>query len=258
MATVTFGTTSPNYLRLVDLLSADHGDFVFEQTNPSTRVTVANADSNATVYSSVYAEQGLLEFNLNFLRRGSLIDPTLRWEDAENGPVIEDLVKFHQGGEASIALIMGGDDVVNGSDTNNHLEGYAGKDKLSAGGGNDMLWGGLGKDMLTGGAGSDLFDFNAAQESTSKAAGRDVILDFSRKDKDRIDVNDIDAHEGKKGDQDFRFIGDDAFHRKAGELRFDHKGDSTFVYGDMDGNGKADFAIELDGTFNLRAADFIL
>ena len=45
--------------------------------------------------------------------------------------------------------------------------------------------------------------------------------------------------------------GSDAFSGSKGELRFDRKADKTFVYGDVDGNGKADLRIELADAMNL-------
>ena len=60
------------------------------------------------------------------------------------------------------------------------------------------------------------------------------------------------------GDQAFKFIGTEKFHGKAGELRFVKDDGDTFVYGDVNGNGKADFAIALDRLLTLTKSDFIL
>jgi Ca2+-binding RTX toxin-like protein len=258
MATITFGTQIPN-MRLVDLLSVEHGDFAYMSQPGSTRATVINGDGNAINYLSLQEGAGQFGFELATLRLGGLIDPYLRWSalSSDEFRMIDDLVAFHEGGEASIAFIMDGNDTLTGSDVANYMEGYDGNDTFD-GGGNDTLWGGLGKDGLTGGGGKDVFDFNDIAESTKKAAGRDIILDFSRKQKDRIDLQDIDANTKKNGDQGFKFIGDDDFHKKIGELMFDKKGGDTFVYGDVDGDGKADFAIQLDGSINLKAGDFLL
>ena len=259
MATITFGTQIPN-MRLVDLLSVDHGDFTYMSQPGLSRATVTNDDGNTINYFSFREEAGQFGFELATLRLGSLVDPYLRWTtlSSDEFRMIDDLVAFHEGGEASIAFIMDGNDILTGSKVANHMEGYDGNDTFDGRGGKDTLWGGLGKDRLTGGGGKDVFDFNHIAESTKKAAGRDIILDFSRKQKDKIDLDDIDANEKKNGNQDFKFIGDEHFHKKPGELMFDKKGGDTFVYGDVDGDGKADFAIQLDGAINLKAGDFML
>ncbi|HJZ34030.1 MAG TPA: hypothetical protein VKF35_23130 [Hyphomicrobiaceae bacterium] len=143
------------------------------------------------------------------------------------------------------------------------LTGNAGANALTGGAGNDVLTGGLGRDLLTGGAGNDVFDLNALADSTVGAGNRDVITDF-QSGFDDIDVTGIDADTGRVGDQGFRFIGTKAFSGKASELHyqvFDQAGtasDVTIVSGDVNGDGVADFEIEIAGVVNLRASDFLL
>jgi hypothetical protein len=60
------------------------------------------------------------------------------------------------------------------------------------------------------------------------------------------------------GDQAFSFIGTAAFTHHAGELRFATASGVTSVYGDVNGDGTADFQIRLSGTITLVAADFVL
>ena len=43
-----------------------------------------------------------------------------------------------------------------------------------------------------------------------------------------------------------------------GQLRFDHKGDTTIISADLNGNGREDFRIILEGHHKLTAGDFIL
>ncbi len=86
----------------------------------------------------------------------------------------------------------------------------------------------------------------------------DTIYDFSCKEGDRIDLKAIDTNTKAGGDQAFKFIGTEKFHGKAGELRFVKDDGDTFVYGDVNGNGKADFAIALDRLLTLTKSDFIL
>ncbi|MES2943064.1 MAG: calcium-binding protein, partial [Pseudomonadota bacterium] len=66
-----------------------------------------------------------------------------------------------------------------GGSGDNRLIGNAGNDTLSGGAGNDKLFGGAGDDRLTGGLGADVFVIDSA-------GGRDVILDFSHGQGDRV------------------------------------------------------------------------
>ncbi|MFW2831331.1 M10 family metallopeptidase C-terminal domain-containing protein [Sphingomonas sp. ID0503] len=123
-------------------------------------------------------------------------------------------------------------------------------------GGRNTLVGGGGEDRLTGGKGADTFRYDAV--SDSKASAADRITDFSLKGQDRIDLSRIDASTKTKGNQSFDFIGNDAFHKEAGELRVITKGDLTSIYGDVNGDGKADFRIDLTGRIQLASDDFLL
>ena len=151
-----------------------------------------------------------------------------------------------------------GNDSILGNDANNTLKGMNGNDTLNGGAGKDKLIGGMGKDKLTGGSGADYFIFNAVKESPFAKNGWDVITDFKRADKDRIDLRKIDAKTSTAADDAFKFIGKKAFTGAEGQLRYITKGGKTFVYGDVDGDRKADFAIELRGEIDLLKTDFLL
>lgn len=149
----------------------------------------------------------------------------------------------------------------------NSFSGGDGDDTLSLGGGNDIgkgdagadtLIGELGADTLTGGDDEDRFVFLVIEDSTVAAEGRDTITDFSRAEGDIIDLELIDANIGKGGDQDFRFIGDDGFSKKAGELRIKELDDGYLVLGNTDKDKTAEFAIFVDDVGKLKAGDFDL
>ena len=135
-----------------------------------------------------------------------------------------------------------------------YLDGGAGNDTLIGGAGDDVLIGGPGADTLTGGAGADRFTFSVGDLSADPAK-TDTITDFSRNDGDKIDLTGFDG--GKAST--FSFIGTAAFTKHAGELRIDTSGTNQVVYGDLNGDGIADFAINVSkGSGTLIAADFIL
>ena len=56
----------------------------------------------------------------------------------------------------------------------------------------------------------------------------------------------------------FAFIGTAAFSHTAGELRYEEVSGFTYVYGDTNGDGIADFMIRLDGLHALSSGDFVL
>jgi hypothetical protein len=156
-----------------------------------------------------------------------------------------------------------GDDSVNGltgTAENDTLVGFGGNDAATGGAGADSLTGGLGQDVLTGGADADVFKFSSTLDSPRGFFKRDVITDFAHLT-DHIDLIDIDAGAKTVGNQAFHFIGQ---HHKAGELHFVKQNfagtahDITIISGDVNGDGKADFQIELSGLHNLTRDDFVL
>ncbi|KAA9013035.1 hypothetical protein F4U94_17195 [Sphingobium limneticum] len=158
-------------------------------------------------------------------------------------------------GGAGDDRLQGGDgnDQLYGGDGNDILTGGAGDDYLDGGAGNDTLEGGTGNDVLTGGAGSDLFNFRTLDQASST-----LITDFSSVEKDRIGLSLIDANSNTAANDAFKFIGSNAFTKAAGQLRYDVVDGDAHVYGDVNGDGVADFAIVLQDVDTLRASDFIL
>ncbi len=141
---------------------------------------------------------------------------------------------------------------------NNILSGGAGGDKLWAGDGNDTLVGGAGADSMAGGAGSDTFVFADGDFGGTAPGTSDMIQDFSHAEGDRIDLAHVDANTLAGGDQAFTFLGTGAFTGTAGELRYEQLSGDTFVYGDTNGDGIADFMIELHGAQTLTSGDFVI
>jgi hypothetical protein len=98
--------------------------------------------------------------------------------------------------------------------------------------------------------------FNALSDSVV-GANRDRIQDFTP-DTDHIDLSAIDANTTVAGKQAFNFIGNAAFSHHAGELQSILAGANTFVSGDVNGDAKADFQIQLRGQLALTRSDFVL
>lgn len=143
-----------------------------------------------------------------------------------------------------------GSDVLHGGASDDVLVGAGGHDQLFGESGVDVLRGGPGKDILVGGDGADTFEFGRATVGPAV----DVIRDFSHAQGDLIDLTEIDADTGRAGNQAFHLIDGDAFSGTAGELRYG----GGLLHGDVDGDGAADFSIELANAPKLVAADFLL
>lgn len=131
-------------------------------------------------------------------------------------------------------------DYLVGNDVDNILKGNGGDDVLNGLGGDDQLW---------GGAGADTFCF-------FDNSGRDVIRDFLS-GTDKIDLREIDADTGTAGDQAFTFIGAHGFDGTAGELRSYFSHGTQWLAGDVDGDGVADFTIDL-GHAHVVTSDLFL
>ena len=130
-------------------------------------------------------------------------------------------------------------------------------DSLLGGAGNDLLMGGSGRDWTSGGLGADTFRFAGADFAGATLALADVIADFNEAEGDRIDLSAIDALSGI-GDEAFRFLGKAAFSGAGGELRTTVFDGYFVLEGDTNADGKADFAIRLDGLTTLSVGAIIV
>ncbi len=154
--------------------------------------------------------------------------------------------------------------VIVGNAAANTLYGLAGADTLSGGAGIDVLIGGPGRDVLEGGVGGDQFRLLAATDSAVMAP--DAVLDFTfsaAQGFDRIDLRTIDANPFLIGNQAFAFLGTAQFggagSASAGQLRTISLGGNHYrAEGDINGDGSADFAIEITSASVLVQGWFLL
>ena len=126
------------------------------------------------------------------------------------------------------------------------IAGRAGNDTLAGGAGNDVITGGTGVDRMAGGGGADVFVFATAAEAGTLAL-HDTISDFTHLS-DRLDLSAIQAGQA--------FIGAAGFSNLAGQVRYDVA--SGLLTGDLNGDGVADYAIELTNHAAITGADLIL
>jgi Ca2+-binding RTX toxin-like protein len=139
-----------------------------------------------------------------------------------------------------------------------NLTGNEVNNTLIGNGAENLLSGGAGADRLFGEAGADTFVFKSIGDSTVASSGRDTVADFSHVHGDKIDLHAIDAQTTVGGNQAFSFIGKSGFSHHAGELDYKVVGGNAFVFGDVNGDGKADFSIAVAHVTSLSASDFIL
>ncbi|UVC07315.1 hypothetical protein IHQ71_19145 [Rhizobium sp. TH2] len=144
-----------------------------------------------------------------------------------------------------------------GTNWSETLSGKGGADTLKGFGGIDIVDGGKGRDRLFGGADADTFLFKTGDSGNTNAKA-DTIFDMQTLDGDKIDLHLIDAQKHPVDDQSFTFIGTRAFTGHEGELRYEKLKSDTYIYGDTDGDKKADFVIHLDDAMKLTAGDFVL
>ena len=142
---------------------------------------------------------------------------------------------------------------VTGNSGANTLLGLDGNDTLSGGGGVDTLTGGRGNDRMAGGAGADTFILTADSIGLKE---KDRISDFSNGDGDLINLTAIDANTGADGDQAFTAVA--KFTGTAGEMALSYKGGTTTLKLDVDGDGKADYTLKINGDVTLHTATWLL
>lgn len=149
---------------------------------------------------------------------------------------------------------MQGDDTLEGGDDKDRLIGRSGDDILDGGKGIDFLRGGDGDDTLTGDIGADVFVLN----EVVARLGLDTITDYSSAELDVIGLGGIDADAATIIDDGFTFVGYVEFTGVAGELRAVHLTGRQQIQGDVNGDGVADFAINILGDTAAEAVWFAL
>ncbi len=150
--------------------------------------------------------------------------------------------------------------VLSGGGGNDSLVGGSGKDILIGGQGDDNLVGGLGKDILIGGLGADVFTFNSVDEIGISSGLRDVINDFSFSQGDSFNLIAMDADTTVANQQVFHSIATgylfSGIFAAPGELYLDQS--AHILYGNVDADSEADFAIQYSNNVADSAADFAI
>jgi Ca2+-binding RTX toxin-like protein len=183
---------------------------------------------------------------------GTAKDAIFGFENATGGDGIDIIY-----GSTPRNVLVGGGDA-------DALFGFGGNDTLDGGPGVDGLVGGPGKDELIGGPDSDFFRYTKLSDSGITPATRDLIADFEP-GVDKINLLLIDANKtNAAGTNDaFNFIGNNTPFTvgAAGQLHAFFSAIGQIVEGDVNGDAKPDFSIEINDpthAITLISASFVL
>jgi len=206
----------------------------------------STGDTGIYIYTTA---TGIVELH----NSGKIIGAAASYQNSSGTPVTDRI--YNDGIMKGSVLLGAGDDLYdgrNGEVQQGVIDGGIGDDELRGGKGAETLIGGADADTLYGGGGRDVFRFVWATDSAPRE--RDMIRDFSHAQKDRIDLTALDGDAGTKLD----FIGGDRFSKTEGEVRFQQMKGYAQVQVDVDGDGKADFALDVSGKHQFAASDFLL
>jgi len=232
-----------------DVMNGGEGNDIYIVDNAGDIVNELAGEGTDTIRSSI---------SFDMSEDADTPDPELR-VNVENLELTGGANLMGQGNDLNNTIKgNSGNNILHGEDGNDKLYGGAGADEVHGGFGNDWLEGGTGRDVFVGGTGSDRFVFREGDFGGATLSSADQIFDFSHAESDKIRLDLIDANTGADGNQAFSFVGSGAFSGTAGELRVEQIDGNTFVQGDTNGDGIADFMIRVDGLQSLQASDFIL
>ncbi len=147
--------------------------------------------------------------------------------------------------------------VIEGTNGRDKLAGTGSRDHLKSGAGDDVLTGNGASNLFEGGAGADRFVFRTKKDSIGHYTS-DIILDFDQHEGDRIDLRLIDADIRSSKDDPFTFIADAEFTNVSGQLRTEVRDGSLHIIADTNGDGRADFTLELTGVKSVSQDAFLI
>ncbi len=198
--------------------------------------TVQGGAGNDTIYGSAWR-------NALLGNDGNDVIYTSAAGDFAAGGAGNDMVLGGAGDDTIYAGL--GDDFIGGGEGNDLIFAGAGTNRIYGGFGDDTLHAGAGRDVMTGSPGADTFVFAFAAHA-GIGAGRDVITDFTPGE-DHIDLTGLGTvFNGQAG-----LTG-------GGQASFYFYAPLGLVIGDQNGDGGADWVLELSGVQAVSAGDFLL
>ncbi|MCT2398413.1 calcium-binding protein [Novosphingobium mangrovi (ex Huang et al. 2023)] len=239
------------------------GDVVIEEANGGNDTVYAAIDYTLTDNVEILrmASEGLTGTGNALDNRMIGSDGTDTFYGMDGDDVIQGLAgdDVLHGGNGNDVLVAGtGNDTLYGDAGNDRLRGEDGNDVIFGGAGNDVIEGGAGVDTLWGGDGRDTFVFRPGDLDGTTYQNPEVIGDFSRAQGERLNLSALDANAATWSNEAFSWIGTHHFSGKAGELRYEVSAGNAIISGDTNGDGVADFHLELLGVSTLSSSDLIL
>ncbi|WGM40407.1 hypothetical protein [Caulobacter sp. NIBR1757] len=128
----------------------------------------------------------------------------------------------------------------------NRLDGGAGVDTINGQDGDDVILGGLGNDLLRGGTGADSF---VVAHAFGPVLETDQVYDFSAAEGDRLDLS--GAYVGT-----LSLVS--SFGKHAGEMTLTFAGGITTLRLDINGDGRADYQMKINGDATAESGDWLL
>ena len=214
----------------------------------NSRGGTAAPDRNLYIDGLTFNGTAVASSSASFYRTGAA-----RFTVDDNIPIPEVVPKPSTITKAASYMLRNGEANLSGTG-NDRANSRSSKD------GNDTLHGSAANDLLSGssGADADIFQLRAASQNPVGAGKRDVILDVSHAQGDKIDLSETDANTKATGNPAFTFLGDGVFISTAGHLHAITLSDVLVVKGDVNGDWVANFQVEAQGAGALQASDFIL
>ncbi|GAB5388329.1 MAG: hypothetical protein Alpg2KO_12970 [Alphaproteobacteria bacterium] len=251
----------------VTVQGAVGGDFVNGEvaTGPIdyVRFTVIPGFGNEQLVSATFQFDDIGDFDLSeigtYSNISSFAEKFLTGADTLTGTEGDDSFNSHtgrdtlRGGNGDDTLEGGGGrDKIYGENDDDQLDGQAGRDKLFGGKGDDVVRGGTGMDILKGGRGADRFVFADGDSKGGRdGARRDIVRDFDA-DQDFIDLAHFLLEDGAP--DALSYIGGDRFSGTQGEINFRN----GLLKVDLDGDGKGETQIVLQGVEELTGTDWLI
>lgn len=243
-------------------------------TGSESTVYIQTQDGSATAASGDYEALNMVPVTFNSDETEKKLTFKTFENDVTDEPVFEyifiDVYKYFDGSDSqaytSVSFYQKQNEI-DGTDKKENLIGTDGQDNIYGQKGDDTIYGGGNQDYLHGGdgmdpsiSGKDTYVFKSTKESTLNLP--DHIEDWNTGDK--VDLKAIDANVNIKGDQAFSkpVVGKvfSGVFTKPGQLFYDS--DSSTLYGNVDSDSNADFAIVMSGQASqvttVSANDFIL
>jgi hypothetical protein len=229
-------------------LIGGHGDDHFDELAAwSNKTHIDGGDGTDTVTLRFNQEVSHVTFGATSLRNIEALNlPELTAVTMSDGAVAAGHRLAVEVGDASVfdgSAERDGAYDIHGAFEGETLIGGRGADSIDGDSGDDVVAGGGGADQLTGGAGADIFVFAATSDSTKRVM--DHVTDLANAD--RIDLSAIDADTGTTGDQAFHLVAKFGHHAGEATLVFSKALGATLLSLDVNGDGKADAVIALDG-----------